>query len=75
MRIVDDNILTPREKEIIILLLQGKSKNDIANILFLSISIIKTNVEHIYQKFNVHNKVQLIFFLIKEKMIEFEQIE
>ena len=73
MRIVDDKIFTKREKEVILLVLSGKKKREIADVLYLSISTIKANVEHIYQKLNVHNKVELIFYLIKHNMIEIEE--
>ena len=70
MRIVDDTLLTQREKEIVLLILKGKTKNDIAKDLFLSVSTVKTNVENIYQKFNLHNKTELIIYVICNKIVE-----
>ena len=72
MRIVDNNILTPRETEIVLLLLTGKNKREIAQTLNLSISTIKTNIEHIYLKFGVHSKLQLIIYTIQNKIIELD---
>ena len=72
MRIVDNKILTPRETEIVLLLLTGKNKREIAQKLNLSISTIKTNIEHIYLKFGVHSKLQLIIYTIQNKIIEFD---
>lgn len=70
MRIIDDTLLTEREKEIVLLILKGKTKKEIAKALFLSVSTIKTNVENIYQKFNVHNKTELIIYVICNKIVE-----
>ena len=70
MRIVDNNLLTEREKEIILLILEGKTKQEIADSFCLSVSTIKSNVENIYRKFDVHNKAELIVYIIKNKIIE-----
>ena len=59
-----------RESEIVFLLINGKNKVEIAKILKLSISTIKTHVEHIYNKFGVHNKVELAVYVIKNNLIE-----
>ena len=73
MRIVDNIILTPREREIVLHILSGKNKREIADLLNLSVSTIKTNVENIYRKFGVHNKVSLIVYVIKNKIVEFDE--
>ena len=75
MKIIDNTILTPREREIALMILQGKNKREIADSLYLSISTIKTDVEHIYQKFNVHNKVEFIIYIIKNKRADIESEE
>ena len=73
MKIVNDNILTPREKEIVLYIISGKNKREIADLLFLSVSTIKTNVENIYRKFGVHNKVSLTLYAIRNKIVEFDE--
>jgi len=70
MRIVDNSCLTEREKEIVLYLVEGKTKPEIAASLFLSVATIKTNIENIYRKFSVHNKVELIIHLIKNNIVE-----
>ena len=72
MKINDNKILTQREKEIVLLILAGKNKKEIANLLSLSVSTIKTNVENIYIKFNVHNKAELIVYVIKNKIVDLD---
>ena len=73
MRIVDNTKLTKRESEVVLLLLSGKNKQYIAKKLFLSLSTIKANVENIYRKFNVHNKAELIIYVLKNKIVEFDE--
>ena len=73
MKIINNNILTPREKEIMLHIISGKNKREIADLLFLSVSTIKTNVENIYRKFGVHNKVSLILYVIRNKIVEFDK--
>lgn len=70
MRIINDNNLTPREKDIVKLIFEGKNKQEIAGCLFLSLSTIKTNIENIYRRFGVHNKVELVVYLIKNNIVE-----
>ena len=70
MRIIKDGKLTKRELEIAFLLINGKSKVEIAKILRLSISTIKTHVEHIYCKLGIHSKVELAVYIIKNKIID-----
>ena len=72
MRILNNNILTKREAEIILQILSGKNKQEIAKALSLSVSTIKTNVEKIYQKFNVHSKTEMIIYIIKNKIVDLE---
>ena len=49
--------LTEREQDIVFYMINGKSKTEIAEILHLSVSTVKTHVENIYSKFGVHGKV------------------
>jgi len=73
MKIVDNNLLTEREKEIVLHIINGETKGEIAQSLFLSISTIKTNVENIYRKLNVNNKAALIVYVVKKNMLIFDK--
>lgn len=72
MRVVDNKFLTEREKDVVLLLLHGKNKREIADSLCISVSTVKTVTENIYRKFDVHNKVELIVFLIKNKIADLD---
>lgn len=52
--------LTRREQEILQLLSEGKTSNEIASALFLSNHTIDTHRKNMLQKFNVHNTLSLI---------------
>ncbi|MBN1413296.1 MAG: helix-turn-helix transcriptional regulator [Spirochaetales bacterium] len=52
--------LSPRETEVLNLLVAGCSYHEIADKLFIFIATVKTHVIHIYQKTNVKNKFRLI---------------
>lgn len=55
----DINILTTREKEILALIVEGKSNPEIARALIISTHTVKAHIEKsIYRKLGVHNKVQ-----------------
>lgn len=56
------NNLTPREKEIIKLILQGHSSKQIADILFISPHTVSTHRKNIKQKLNIKSYNQLYRF-------------
>ncbi len=51
--------LTAREKEIFLLLYQGKRYSEIAEMLFISLPTVKTHVNHIYKKLDVTRREEL----------------
>ena len=59
--------LTPREKEFIDLIYSGKSNKEIAEILFLSESTVKTHIYNIFRKMNVKSRVEVIYIVNEEK--------
>jgi LuxR family maltose regulon positive regulatory protein len=50
--------LTPREAEILQLIIEGYSNRKIADKLFVSISTVKKHINHIYGKLNVKTRIQ-----------------
>ena len=58
--------LTPREKEFIELIYSGKSNKEIAEILFLSESTVKTHIYNIFRKMDVKSRVGVIYIVNEE---------
>jgi len=52
--------LTPREREFVELIYRGKSNKEIAEMLFLSESTVKTHIYNIFRKMEVRNRVSVI---------------
>ena len=52
--------LTNRELEIVRLVFDGLSNEEIARILFIEIGTVKKHIHNIYSKLNVKNRVQLV---------------
>lgn len=52
--------ITPRETEIIKLLLKGDSVKDLGEALFISPKTVSNHIHNIYQKTDVNNRVQLV---------------
>ncbi len=55
--------LTPREGEVLLALLQGRSYTNIGHRLFISKSTVKTHANHIYAKLGVGSRDELIDLL------------
>jgi len=52
--------ITQREKEILVLVLQGKDNREIEKELFVSYKTVKSHLYNIYQKMGVKNRLQLM---------------
>ena len=56
----DEFGLTKREREILMLMYRGRSNREIAEMLFLSESTVKTHVYNIFRKMGIRNRVEAI---------------
>ena len=54
------NLLTPRQKEIVAEIVDGKSYKMIANDLFVSIDTVRTHIKNIYKALEINSKAELI---------------
>jgi ATP/maltotriose-dependent transcriptional regulator MalT len=52
--------ITPRDQEIIGLILQGCRNQEIADQLFISLTTVKTHLRNIYGKLGINNRYKLI---------------
>lgn len=62
--------LTPREVEILHLIVDGKSQQEIANALFVSVGTVKSHKLNIMKKLNVHKAVDLVKYAIRNSIIK-----
>lgn len=56
--------LSPREREVFMMLAQGRSRAHISNALVLSEGTVKTHISHIYAKLGVSNKQEMLDLLL-----------
>jgi DNA-binding CsgD family transcriptional regulator len=56
-------MLSSREQEIFELLVSGRSPDNIASHLVLSLNTVRTHIRNIYTKFDVHNKTELVSYV------------
>lgn len=61
--------LSAREKEILSLLVKGRSYKVIAATCFISIDTVSTHIRHIYEKLHVHSKSEAVAKAIFQKLI------
>ena len=59
--------LTRREKEVAGLIYQGKSNKEIAEMLFLSESTVKTHIYNIFRKLDVKNRIEVVRIINEEE--------
>jgi DNA-binding NarL/FixJ family response regulator len=59
--------LTDREKEVLELILSGKSNRQIAGTLFITESTVKTHTRNIYSKYDVGSRAELISTILKNQ--------
>ncbi len=61
--------ISPREKEIITLIMKGYSNQKISDQLFISLSTVKTHIRNIFQKLNVKSRFEIISRINKSEVI------
>lgn len=61
---MQDLSLTPRERDIVLLVVQGRTNEEIGDCLFISTKTVKNNLTEIFRKTRVRNRVQLTGLLL-----------
>src|SRR5215467_6302671 len=62
--------LTPREREIVQLLAEGKSNKEIATYLHISVKTAETHRANIMLKMNFHSVTELVRYAVKNRIIQ-----
>ena len=63
------DLLTPREREILQLVAEGKSNKDAANLLNLSVYTVETHRANLMQKLNLRSVPELILYAVRKGII------
>jgi len=61
-----NDTLTSREKEVLILLVEGKKSQEIANALFISVNTVRRHRYNIMEKLNINNLADLVKYAISQ---------
>lgn len=64
------DLLTPREREILQLLAEGRTNKEVANILKLSLYTVETHRGNILEKLNLHGVPELILYAVRKGIIQ-----
>ena len=70
MKKINDIHLTVKELEVLQLLALGHSNKEIAHKMNYSVHSVKTYLESVYRKFDVHNKIQALVKAVQLGFIE-----
>ena len=62
--------LTEREREVLTLVAEGLTNQEIADRLFISIKTVQTHRAHIMEKLNLHDRTELVRYAIRKGLIE-----
>lgn len=68
-QVAEEHRLTPREREVMELLAQGKSLSGVANELIIAEGTAKAHTRHIYEKLGINTRQELLDLLMAEKLV------
>jgi len=63
------DLLTPREKEVLQLLAEGKTNKDVATTLDISPYTVESHRTNLMQKLNLHNTAEIVLYAVRKKLI------
>jgi DNA-binding NarL/FixJ family response regulator len=62
-------LLTPREKEVLQLLAEGKANKDVAAILDVSLYTVESHRTNFMQKLNLHNTAEIVLYAVRKNLV------
>ena len=65
----NDFLLTPKEKEVLNLLVNGFSYKMIASEMAISIETVRSHIKHIYEKLHVNSKSEAVALALKQRIV------
>lgn len=66
----EPELLSPREREILQLIAEGKTSREIAEILYLSVKTVQSHRSSLMQKLDLHDRGDLIKYAIQKRIIQ-----
>jgi DNA-binding NarL/FixJ family response regulator len=66
----DDASLSPRERQILTLLADGRTQSQIASELVISSKTVATHIQHILSKLGVHTRAQAVALAFRKGLVE-----
>lgn len=65
--------LTPREQEVLVHIAEGLTNPEIADKLVISVKTVDRHRENIMRKLNLHSRIDLVKYALKQGLIELEE--
>ncbi len=65
--------LTPREKEVLVLIAEGLTNPEIAEKLVISVKTVDRHRENIMRKLNLHSRIDLVKYALRHGLIALEE--
>lgn len=65
--------LTPRELEVLSLLVEGMSSKDIARTLSISTNTVRTHIENILTKLQVRSRLEAVAFAVRHRIVSIDR--
>ena len=62
--------LTAREREVFMLVAEGRSNGQIADELFISENTVKNHVRNILEKLHLHSRMEAVMYALREKLLD-----
>jgi DNA-binding CsgD family transcriptional regulator len=64
-----NDLLTPREREVLLLITEGKSDREIADVLFVSRRTAATHVRNLFAKLDVHSRAEAATWAVRNGIV------
>jgi len=69
-RVSEQHLLTPREREVIQLVAEGKTTKEIANTLSLSVKTAETHRTNLMRKLDLHSIADLTLYAVRNGIVQ-----
>jgi DNA-binding NarL/FixJ family response regulator len=71
----EKEMLSEREKDVIVCVVKGMTNKAIADKLFISINTVTTHRRNIAKKLNIHSSAGLTIYAIMNKLVDIKEVK